>query len=184
MEKDELKEVRPESKFKLAWLEKTGSIDVLGTVPPGTVAEQVVLPYPGLQDAKDLQIGGCLDLAEATHRTGLLHSLCKRAPKVVCLVGSTRFESMFHTANLWETLAGNIVLTVGVFKVNHGALTEDQRWAINELHLTKIDMADEVFILNVGGYMGNGTKRELAYAREKEKVIRFLEPVEESARNT
>jgi hypothetical protein len=49
------------------------------------------------------------------------------------------------------------------------------RGALDELHKRKIDLADEVLILNVGGYIGDSTRSELEYARAKGKVIRWLE---------
>ena len=86
----------------------------------------------------------------------------------------------FFEAGWQETLAGKIVLSVGVCKhaADHGAeaLGEDVVRRLDELHLRKIDLADEVLILNVGGYIGESTRRELAYARKKGKRLRFLEP--------
>lgn len=104
----------------------------------------------------------------------------KHRPVVVCLCGSTRFMEAFFDAGWNETLAGKIVLSVGVCKhaEHHGAeeLGPEVVEALDELHLRKIDMADEVLILNVNGYIGKSTSNELRYAREKGKVIRFLEP--------
>ncbi len=101
-------------------------------------------------------------------------------PTVVCLCGSTRFMEAFFEAGWNETLAGKIVLSVGVCKhaEHHGAeaLGPEVVEALDELHLRKIDMADEVFILNVNGYIGKSTRRELNYAISKGKKVRFLEP--------
>ena len=103
-------------------------------------------------------------------------------PKVVCLCGSTRFSEAFHEANLRETLAGKIVLSIGCdFKSDldlklAGKLTEADKIRLDALHFHKIALADEVLILNVNGYVGESTHNELAHARELGKVIRFLEP--------
>jgi len=101
-------------------------------------------------------------------------------PKVVCLCGSTRFMDAFFDAGWQETLAGSIVLSVGVCKhaEDHGgeALGLEVAAMLDELHLRKIDLADEVLILNVRGYVGDSTYRELKYAREHGKKIRWLEP--------
>lgn len=103
-------------------------------------------------------------------------------PKIICLCGSTRFFREFQRANYEETMAGRIVLSVGFYM--HSALdahgenwgcTPEQKVALDELHLRKIDLADEVLILNVDGYIGASTSRELAYARAQGKSIRFLE---------
>jgi len=102
-------------------------------------------------------------------------------PTVVCLCGSTRFADAFHEANLKETLAGKIVLSFGCdFKSDTdlllaGELTAEDKARLDELHLRKIDLADEVLILNVGGYVGESTRREFRYAIEHGKHIRWLE---------
>lgn len=101
-----------------------------------------------------------------------------RLPTVVCLCGSTRFMDAFQKANLEETLAGRIVLSIGCNTKSDEMLgiTDAQKDALDELHLRKIDLADEVLILNVGGYIGASTHRELAYAIFKNKKVRFFEP--------
>jgi hypothetical protein len=98
-------------------------------------------------------------------------------PKVVCLCGSTRFGDAYRAANLRETLEGNIVLTVGCdFKSDDALqLSPDAKACLDQLHLRKIEMADEVLILNVGGYLGESTRRELAYAIKLGKRVRALE---------
>lgn len=99
-------------------------------------------------------------------------------PKIVCLCGSGRFRDAFNEAEFHETLAGKIVLTIGC---NTKDIARDSDWShvkpmLDELHLRKIDLADEVLILNVGGYIGESTARELAYAQKLGKTIRYLEP--------
>jgi len=107
---------------------------------------------------------------------------CDR-PRIVCLCGSTRFKDAFDEANYQETMRGNIVLSVGFFMHasgnKHGegiGATPEQKVKLDELHKRKIDLADEVLILNVGGYIGSSTKSELDYAIAHNKNIRFLEP--------
>lgn len=101
-------------------------------------------------------------------------------PTTVCLCGSTRFSDAFHEANLRETLAGNIVLSIGCdFKSDTdlllaGELTQEDKERLDELHLRKIDLADEVLFLNVNGYMGESTRREHQYAVNHGKVLRYL----------
>lgn len=106
-------------------------------------------------------------------------------PTIVCLCGSTRFSEAFQRANLTETLAGRIVLTIGCDMHSDDTLlayaTDEQRTEIkarlDDLHLRKIDLADEVLILNVGGYIGASTRGELDYAHMRQKRIRYLEAV-------
>jgi len=105
---------------------------------------------------------------------------CNSKPPIVCLCGSTRFWQTFQEAALRETLADRIVLTVGCMTASdkdHG-ITPDQKARLDNLHLRKIDLADEVFILNVGGYIGESTGNELAYALALKKPVRTLEPLD------
>jgi hypothetical protein len=102
-------------------------------------------------------------------------------PTIICLCGSTKFKAEFITANFKETMKGKIVLTVGWFNHTDGSiytLTKDEKIMVDKLHFCKIDLADEVLILNVGGYIGESTKNELEYARQQKKQIRFLEKEE------
>lgn len=102
-------------------------------------------------------------------------------PPIVCLCGSARFRPHFERINQRETLAGKIVLTMGVFTTDT-EVSEAEKIRLDELHLRKIDLADEVFVINVGGYVGESTAAEILYAREKGKPIRFLEPLAEAVR--
>lgn len=100
-------------------------------------------------------------------------------PRIVCLCGSTRFNKQFQKANLDETLKGNIVLTVGCFMHSDSELgfTEgsDIKKRLDELHKRKIDLCDDVFVLNVGGYIGESTRSEIEYAQKIGKPISYLE---------
>lgn len=118
---------------------------------------------------------------------------------IVCLCGSTRFWKEYQEANYRETMAGKIVLSVGFYPgvidrrmIQDGCMGEQEvivpvamapkrvsgadKKALDELHLDKIDLADEVLILNVGGYVGESTQREVLHAKSKFKTIRWLEP--------
>lgn len=100
-------------------------------------------------------------------------------PIIVCLCGSTRFGDAWKQAYREESLAGRIVLSVGVMVHAGEEPIRDNgpiKIALDQLHLRKIDLADEVLILNVGGYIGDSTRRELAYAEASGKRIRWLEP--------
>lgn len=100
-------------------------------------------------------------------------------PTIVCLCGSTRFSEAFQAANLSETLSGRIVLTIGCDMRSDDALglPADTKIMLDELHLRKIDLADEVLVLNVQQYVGESTAREIAYARQQGKRIRYLEGI-------
>jgi hypothetical protein len=117
-------------------------------------------------------------------RGGQTGSVRMPRPTVVCLCGSTRFGQAFRDANLQETLDGKIVLTIGCDMRSDAELFADKspqelqeiKHRLDILHLRKIDMADEVLILNVSGYIGESTRRELDYAVANGKRVRWLEP--------
>jgi hypothetical protein len=106
-------------------------------------------------------------------------------PITVCLCGSIRFGEAFQSANLKETLAGKIVLSIGcnmksdseIFGHLPQAELDEIKIRLDELHKRKIDMADEVMVLNVGGYIGNSTRSEIEYATELGKQVNYLEPL-------
>lgn len=125
-------------------------------------------------------------------------------PTVVCLCGSTRFMTAFYDANMRETLCGRIVLSVGMSSHGDYKPTEEQKLVLDELHLRKIDMADEILVLDCPAwkcsvcgnwrhkaccpkcehgkgdalkqepYIGESTAREIAYAKKHGKRIRYL----------
>ncbi len=100
-------------------------------------------------------------------------------PTIVCLCGSTRFYEAFKQANLQETLQGKIVLSIGCdFKSDEAlGLSPDAKQRLDTLHLRKIDLADEILVLNVDGYLGESTLNEIKYARSSGKPIRSLKPL-------
>lgn len=103
--------------------------------------------------------------------------MSKEMPKIICLCGSTRFWDTFQKENLRLTLEGYIVLSVGAATASdedHG-ITPAQKLMLDELHKRKIDLADEVRILNVGGYIGESTLGEYEYAVRNGKPVTFLE---------
>lgn len=100
-------------------------------------------------------------------------------PKIVCLCGSTRFTDAFREANLRETLAGNVVLTVGCDTKSDDQLeiTAEMKGRLDHLHKQKIALADEILVLNVEGYIGASTRSEIAFAERAGKSIRYLEAI-------
>ncbi len=97
--------------------------------------------------------------------------------KVITLCGSTRFKEQFLEVQKRLTLEGNVVISVGLF----GHSGDEEVWKpgikemLDRMHLSKIDMADEIFVINVGGYIGSSTKSEIEYARATGKEVKFLE---------
>ena len=97
--------------------------------------------------------------------------------KVITLCGSTKFKDAFMQEQKRLTLEGNIVISVGMF----GHSGDQEVWAegvkdmLDDMHKRKIDMADEIFVINVGGYIGSSTKSEVEYAKKTGKIVRYLE---------
>ena len=104
--------------------------------------------------------------------------------KVITLCGSTKFKEQFINVQKELTLKGNIVISVGLFghsgdtevweNMDEGTLTKTKEM-LDDMHKRKIDMADEIFVINVGGYIGDSTRSEINYAKEHGKIINYLE---------
>ena len=103
--------------------------------------------------------------------------------KVITLCGSTRFKDEFLNTQKRLTLEGNIVISVGLFghSGDEEVWTEGTKEMLDDMHLRKIDMADEIFVIDVGGYIGASTRKEIGYAKAEGKVVRYLEPPEKNA---
>lgn len=102
--------------------------------------------------------------------------------KIITLCGSTKFKKQFRETEADLTLKGNIVLSLGFFEQSDGIqITNEQEKLFEELHYKKIDMSDEIFVIDVNRYIGSSTKKEIEYAKTKGKKIRYyskrLEPV-------
>ena len=106
--------------------------------------------------------------------------------KVITLCGSTKFKDEFLKVQKELTLKGNIVISVGLF----GHSGDDEAWGnideagisktkemLDDMHKRKIDMSDEIFVINVGGYIGESTKSEIEYAIANNKKVEYLEKV-------
>ena len=100
--------------------------------------------------------------------------------KIVTLCGSTRFKDEFMKAQKMLSLQGNIVISVGLV----GHTGDEEVWQpgvkemLDDMHLRKIDLADEIYVINVGGYIGESTRREIAYAKAHGKTVRMAFPEE------
>ena len=108
-----------------------------------------------------------------------------KKPPIVCLCGSTKFYEKFQEYNFKFTLRGQIVLSIGA-----DTKSDDSHFAnlspeefnsvkqdLDELHKRKIDLCDYVFVLNVGGYIGESTRSEIEYATKHNKPVKYLENI-------
>jgi hypothetical protein len=97
--------------------------------------------------------------------------------KIITLCGSTRFKDEFIAEQKRLTLEGNIVISVGLFghSGDEEVWTKSTKIMLDDMHKRKIDLADEIFVINPGGYIGASTRSEIEYASQTGKVIRYLE---------
>ena len=103
---------------------------------------------------------------------------------IITLCGSIKFKDEFIKVQKELTLKGNIVISVGFFghsgdnevweNMDEGTFTKTKEM-LDDMHKRKIDIADEIFVINVGGYIGSSTKSEIEYAISKNKKVNYLE---------
>ncbi|MGG4341704.1 hypothetical protein [Paenibacillus lautus] len=94
--------------------------------------------------------------------------------KVITLCGSTKFKKEFEQANRYLTLKGNIVISLAFFEQSEGIeITKEQAELFGKIHFCKIDMSNEIFIIDVSGYIGSSTRKEIEYAIENRKIVKF-----------
>lgn len=100
--------------------------------------------------------------------------------KVVTLCGSTKFKDEFIREQKRLSLAGNIVISVGLFghSGDDEVLSKGVKEMLDDMHKKKIDMADEIFVINKNGYIGSSTKSEIEYALKTNKKVNYMENVE------
>lgn len=108
--------------------------------------------------------------------------------RVVTLCGSTKFKDDFMREQKRLTLEGNIVISVGLFghsgdnevweNMDEGTLTQTKEM-LDDMHKRKIDMADEIFVINKNGYIGSSTRSEIEYAIKTNKIVKYMENISE-----
>lgn len=104
--------------------------------------------------------------------------------KVITLCGSTRFQKQFYEVQKQLTLHGYIVISVGLFghsgdmevweDMDEGTKTKTKEM-LDDMHKRKIDLADEIFVINVDGYIGDSTRSEIEYAKTTHKPVRYYQ---------
>ena len=94
---------------------------------------------------------------------------------MVAICGSTRFRDEIAEVNRELTLAGYIVLAPGVFGHAGDPVSDADKARLDRLHLAKIDLASWVYVVNPAGYVGDSTRREIAYATSTGKQVRFMD---------
>ena len=93
----------------------------------------------------------------------------------ITLCGSTKFMEEFNKANLYLTLSGHIVYSVATTVHGELEVTDEEKDLLDLVHFSKILNSDIIVVLNVDGYIGYSTNREIMWARMQDKPIYYLE---------
>lgn len=104
-------------------------------------------------------------------------STVKYKYNVITLCGSIRFKNEFMKVQEELTLDGNIVFTPNFFNNLKGEINAETKKMLDEMHRQKIDMSNEIYVINCGGYIGESTKSEIEYAKANGKKISYLEDI-------
>ena len=95
--------------------------------------------------------------------------------KTITLCGSTKYKEEFINVNKWLTLQGNVVISCSIYGQTDGdPITEEDKIILDKVHFAKIDLSDEIFVINVNNYIGSSTRNEINYADSKGKKIRYF----------
>jgi len=100
--------------------------------------------------------------------------------KVITLCGSTKFKDEFIREQKRLTLEGNIIISVGLFghSGDNEVWTEGTKEMLDDMHKRRIDMSDEIFVINKNGYIGSSTRSEIDYAIAHGKLVNYMEPID------
>lgn len=92
---------------------------------------------------------------------------------IITLCGSTRFKDEFEMLNKHLTLEGNVVISVGLFGHAGDIITEEEKQLLDRIHKAKIDLCDEIYVINKDGYVGESTLSEINYAIKNGKKVSY-----------
>lgn len=97
--------------------------------------------------------------------------------KIITLCGSTKFKEDFLEQQKRLTLEGNIVISVGLFghSGDSEAFDKKTKEMLDDIHKRKIDLADEIFVINKNGYVGESTRNEIEHAKKTGKKVVYME---------
>ena len=93
-------------------------------------------------------------------------SIVKNKYNIITLCGSIKFKTEFIKFQEELTLNGNIVFTPNFFNnLKKDEINIETKKMLDEMHRQKIDMSNEIYVINYGGYIGESTKSEIEYAK-------------------
>lgn len=142
----------------------------------GTLEEELydVLYYiVALSNVYEVDLESVMQLKEpiSAAKYGQLEQLESFPIKVITLCGSVKFQKQFQEWNEKLTLAGNVVISLEGF---HLKPTPEEKLILDQIHRRKIDLADEIFVIDFDGYIGESTRLEIDYATRMGKSVRYL----------
>ncbi|MFA5797751.1 MAG: hypothetical protein WC916_07015 [Candidatus Woesearchaeota archaeon] len=108
--------------------------------------------------------------------------------EIITLCGSTRFMKEFKEVERALTFEGKIPLPPAIYgKAEHVEYSKELTKSLFELHLDKIRISDGIFVIDVGGMLGESTQKEIEFAEKNNKRIRYyskeLNHIKESLNN-
>lgn len=105
-------------------------------------------------------------------------SIVNNKYNIITLCGSIKFKTEFIKVQEELTLNGNIVFTPNFFNnFKKNEINIEMKKMLDEMHRQKIDMSNEIYVINFWGYIGESTKSEIEYAKANGKKISYLENI-------
>lgn len=102
----------------------------------------------------------------------------ERQYRKITLCGSTKFKDEYNWWNIKLTLEGNLVYSVAsMTHTDKNPITDEQKELLDWVHKRKIDESDEIFVIDVDGYIGDSTHGEIEYALGKGKKVTLMSEV-------
>lgn len=101
----------------------------------------------------------------------------QQKPPIVCLCGSSRFRDAFEEQRKIQSLNGNIVLCMEFYgHLDSGIdMAGPVKLMLDALYFRKVELADFIFVINIGGYVGWSTSNEIKHAKSLGKPVYYLE---------
>ena len=102
----------------------------------------------------------------------------KNKYNIITLCGPIKFKTEFLKVQEELTLNGNIVFTPNFFSNRNEEINLETKKMLDAMHRQKIDMSNEIYVINFGGYIGESTRSEIEYAKTKGKKVSYLENID------
>ncbi len=98
--------------------------------------------------------------------------------KIVTICGSMKFQKEMQKVSEKLELQNDYVVIQCIYPNEEHEYSQEELQCLRELHYRKIELSDAIYIVNVGGYIGESVRQEIEYARSLGKEILSMEPIE------